>query len=107
MGSHPEALKCFNRAIELRPNDGRGYYSRGRIFLAQKRYDDGVEDFSKAAMFYQRNDWKGDAFFNRARCHEGAGRIRQAIDDYQQAFSHGIQQGMFESVRLRGAHGIE
>jgi len=106
MGSLDEALECYNRAIGLQPNDGRGYYSRGRILLAQKRFDEGAEDFSKAAMFYGRNDWKGDAYFNRARCHEGAGRISEAIEDYQQAVSHGIQQGMFESVRLREIHGI-
>jgi len=106
MGSLDEALECYNRAIDLQPNDGRGYYSRGRILLAQKRFDEGAEDFSKAAMFYGRNDWKGDAYFNRARCHEGAGRISEAIEDYQQAVSHGIQQGMFESVRLREIHGI-
>jgi tetratricopeptide (TPR) repeat protein len=107
MGNPADALECYNRAIELQPNDGRGYYSRGRILMAQKRFDEGAEDFSRAANFYGRNDWKGDAFFNRAKCHEGAGRIRQAMDDYQQAFSHGIQQGMYESVRLREAHGIE
>jgi len=107
MGNANDAYECYNRAVELQPNDGRGYYSRGRILLGQQKYDDGVEDFSRAAIFYGRNDWKGDAFFNRAKCHEGAGRIQQAIDDYQKAFSHGIQQGMFESVRLREAHGIE
>ncbi len=102
-----EALDSFNRAIGLQANDGRGYYSRGRILLAQGRFDEGAEDFSRAASFYQRNDWKGDAFFNRARCHEGAGRVEQAIEDYQQAFNHGIQQGMFESVRLRGEYGMD
>lgn len=102
-----EALDSFNRAIDLQANDGRGYYSRGRILLAQGRFDEGAEDFSRAASFYQRNDWKGDAFFNRARCHEGAGRVEQAIEDYQQAFNHGIQQGMFESVRLRGEYGMD
>lgn len=102
-----EALDSFNRAIDLQANDGRGYYSRGRIHLAKGRFDEGAEDFSRAAAFYNRNDWKGDAYYNRARCHEGAGRIQQAIEDYEQAFNHGIQQDMFESVRLRGKHGME
>lgn len=101
------ALECYTRAIELQPNDGRGYYSRGRIHMAREDWDNGVADFSSAVNLYRRQDWRGDAYYNRARCHEGAGRIEEAIADYDEAFNHGIQQGIFESGRLRDAYGLD
>ena len=106
-GEQDKALNCYNRAIELQPNDGRGYYSRGRINLDLQEYDAGVDDFSRAVDFYRRRDWQGDAYYNRGRCHEGAGRIHEAIADYNQAFGLGIQQGLHESFRLKDQYGIE
>lgn len=102
-----QALNCYNRAIELQPNDGRGYYSRGRIHLDLQEFDAGADDFSRAADFYRRRDWQGDAFYNRARCHEGAGRIPEAISDYNQAFNLGVQQGIHESFRLKDTYGLD
>lgn len=106
-GRQDEAMDCYTRAIELQPNDGRGYYSRGRIFLEMKEFDKGAGDFSRAVDFYRRRDWQGDAYYNRARCHEGAGRINEAISDYEQAFGLGVQQGIHESFRLKDQYGIE
>lgn len=106
-GSVDKALECYNKAIELQPNDGRGYYSRGRVNMAREAFDAGVEDFSQAIIWYTRKDWQADAFYNRARCHEGAGRIHEAIADYEEAFNNGIQQGITESFRLKDLHGIE
>lgn len=107
MNEQEEALECYNRAIELQPNDGRGFYSRGRIHLAREEWDDGVADFSSAVNLYRRQDWRGDAYYNRARCHEGAGRIEEAIEDYEQAFNHGIHQGIIESGRLKAFYGLD
>ncbi len=106
-GNDKKALECYNKAIELQPNDGRGYYSRGRVNMAREAFDAGVEDFSQAIIWYNRKDWQADAFFNRARCHEGAGRIQEAIADYQEAFNNGIQQGITESFRLKDQYGID
>lgn len=106
-GDNDAALDCYTKAIELKPNDGRGYYSRGRIYMAREQWDDGVSDFSSAINLYSRRDWRGDAFYNRARCHEGAGRIQEAIADYNEAFNHGIQQGIQESFRLKDIYGLD
>lgn len=102
-----KAMECYSKMIELQPNEGRGYYSRGRIYLAEKNWDLGTDDFTKAANLYQRQDWRGDAFFNRGRCHEGAGRIKAAIADYEEAFNNGIRQGIQESFRLKDQFNIE
>ena len=107
LSNNAEALKCYTKAIELQPNDGRGFYSRGRINMAEERFYEGVDDFTKAINLYQRRDWKADAFYNRARCYEGAGRIEEAIADYNEAFNNGIQQAIQESFRLKDIHGID
>ena len=101
-----EAMKCYTRSIELQPNEGRGFYSRGRIYMAEKQFDKGAADFTAAANLYQRRDWKADAYYNRAFCHEGAGRIQEAIADYEEAFNNGISQGIQESIRLKEQHGL-
>jgi tetratricopeptide (TPR) repeat protein len=105
--NNSEAMKCYTRAIELQPNEGRGFYSRGRIYMAEKQFDKGAADFTQAANLYQRQDWKADAYYNRAFCHEGAGRIHEAIADYEEAFNNGISQGIQESIRLKEQHGID
>ncbi|MEN8209557.1 MAG: tetratricopeptide repeat protein [Candidatus Fermentibacteria bacterium] len=105
--NNSEAMKCYTRAIELQPNEGRGFYSRGRIYMAEEQFDKGVADFTAAANLYQRQDWKADAYYNRARCHEGAGRIHEAIADYNEAFNNGISQGIVESGRLKALYNIE
>jgi tetratricopeptide (TPR) repeat protein len=105
--NNAEALKCYSKAIELQPNDGRGFYSRGRINMAEERFYEGVDDFTKAINLYQRREWKADAYYNRARCYEGAGRIEEAIEDFNQAFNNGIQQAIQETFRLKDLHGID
>lgn len=102
-----DAMKCYTRMIELQPNEGRGFYSRGRIHMAEGMWDPGVKDFTSAANLYTRKDWRADALYNRARCHEGAGRIHEAIADYEEAFNNGIQQGIQDSFRLKDQHNID
>ena len=104
--NNSEALKCYTRAIELQPNEGRGFYSRGRIYMAEKQFDKGADDFTNAVNLYQRREWKADAYYNRARCHEGAERIHEAIADYDEAFNNGISQGIVESGRLKALHSL-
>jgi len=106
-GSVDRALECYTKAIQLQPNDGRGYYNRGRINMARRLFDEGVGDFTSAINLYQRREWKADAYYNRAKCHEGAGRIHEAIEDFNMAFGNGIQQAIQETFRLKDQYGIE
>jgi len=106
-GNNSEAMVCYTKSIELQPNEGRGFYSRGRIYMAQQQFDKGAEDFTYAVNLYSRRDWRADAYYNRARCYEGAGRINEAIADYEEAFNNGIQQAIQDSFRLKDLHGIE
>ncbi|MCP4648315.1 MAG: tetratricopeptide repeat protein, partial [bacterium] len=40
------AMECYSTMIKLQPNEGRGFYSRGRIRMAEGIWDQGVDDFT-------------------------------------------------------------
>ncbi len=46
-GSFEEAVKDFQKAIELDPNYGNNYYELGLTYLAMKKYDLAGEEFQK------------------------------------------------------------
>ena len=43
-----EALKSFDQALALKPDDADAYYNRGKIFIDLNRNDDAAADFQKA-----------------------------------------------------------
>ncbi len=74
------------------------------IMFRKAQYTDAVYHGEKAV--------EADPVLAEGHMHLGwalywVGLMREAIQDYEQAFNHGIQQGMFESVRLRDEQGLE
>ncbi|MBE9592474.1 MAG: tetratricopeptide repeat protein [Proteobacteria bacterium] len=47
-GEYEKAIECFDRAIELDPNDAIGYYNRGLTYCYLKQYERGIENFDIA-----------------------------------------------------------
>ncbi len=43
-----QALRSFNKAIEVEPDDARAYFNRGLILFGAKYYDKGWIDINKA-----------------------------------------------------------
>ena len=101
-----DAIECYGNAVRIKPNEGRAYYSRGRILLAKERFDEATADFGEAITLYNRKEWKADAYFNRAQAHEGAGRYREAIADFNQSFNMGVHAGIQRAMTLRDTHNI-
>lgn len=50
-GDYSEAIKLFNEAIELNPENARAYKSRGHAHLCLNQYKQAVQDYSKALKF--------------------------------------------------------
>ena len=48
LGASDKAIAAFNKAIELEPWRGHYYMRRGRIWLLQKKYENAINDLSKA-----------------------------------------------------------
>ena len=73
---HEEAIKAFDRAIEIDPMYATAYYSRGNSkALLKKDHNGAIEDYNKAIAIDPRDAY---AYKNR-------GNSRTAIKDYQGA----------------------
>lgn len=47
-GKYEFALKAFEKAIELKPDDYDSWDGKGRVFIELKRYEDAIKAFDKA-----------------------------------------------------------
>lgn len=70
-----EALHDFNRALELKPNDGHVYHNRGVIHLDTGRYQEALRDFGKASELVP----------NYPRSYMGQGLVFEAMHMPQKA----------------------
>ena len=48
LDNHEEAIKDYNKAIELKPLDASYYNNRGASYLYLGRYEEALRDFDKA-----------------------------------------------------------
>ncbi len=77
-----EALKDFNKAIELNPKFGEAYLNRASMHLITRQVPKAVQDFDKGLellpdVFVAYND--------RGLCHELLGEYAKARADYEKA----------------------
>ena len=81
-GQYGQAIKDYNKAIEIDPAFAQAYSSRGVIYYSMDQYDQAISDYNKAieinpnhAVFYS----------NRGLAYEKKGQYDQAISDYNKA----------------------
>jgi tetratricopeptide (TPR) repeat protein len=75
----------FEAAIALSPKIGEGWVNRGAVFIAQKRYAEGLSDINRGLDLGVVEPEK--AYYNRALAYEGLEDAKAAYLDYQQAVS--------------------
>jgi tetratricopeptide (TPR) repeat protein len=80
-GNIEQAVADFSKAIELNPQDARGYRSRGVAWHHKRDLDKAIADLSKAILMDP-----GDAltYYNRGVVWHDKGRFGEAIEDYTQ-----------------------
>jgi tetratricopeptide (TPR) repeat protein len=61
-GKNSEALECYNRALELDPQESKAYRGRGQVKQAMNDLHGAMEDFNIALSLYQSYDY----YLNRA-----------------------------------------
>ena len=89
-GQDDMAVKDFNKAIALNPNNAQAYSNRGVIFYDNLEYKKAIEDFSKA-IASDPNDPL--AYFNRGVAYAKKGDTEKAQADYQKACNMGYEAG--------------
>jgi len=77
------ARSDFDTAISIDPKLGEGWVNRGAVYIALKRYQDGLADINKGLDLGVVEPEK--AYYNRALAYEGMDDAKSAYLDYQQA----------------------
>ena len=78
MSEYQQALREYNRALELNPHDTNAYEERGWTYFYLKEYQEAIDDFERV-LELDPNDTQG---------HNGRGQIHMRFKEYQQALVH-------------------
>jgi tetratricopeptide (TPR) repeat protein len=81
-GDKDSALKDYNRAVELAPDNTGIYYNRGVLFVSQKDYDSALKHYDTAIRL---NPAYVAALFNRGRIFEFRNDFAHAQADFSEA----------------------
>ena len=76
------AIKDYNKAIELKPNDASLYYNRGLAYNKKGKVDLAIKDFDKAIEL-SLND--ADVYNNRGDAYGTKGEFDKAFTDFRKA----------------------
>lgn len=79
LGEHKDAESALRECIALEPGSGEAWHYLGESLQAQRRWDEAIAAYTISARSQPAE------IFNIATCHEQAGRIRNAMEDYQSA----------------------
>ena len=77
-GKYKEALRRFNRALEIKPDYNDAYFNRACAHAVLKMYDKAFADFESAIRF---NPEKAGIYLNRSFTYKETGQFEKAIAD--------------------------
>lgn len=112
-GDYARAIKDYDKAIDLDPQDARAFYNRGISFRRLGQTDRAIIDYSQAIEIDPRY---GKAYYNRGIAHEALGRFDAAIQDTEKAIEldgawrvralqeHLAENG-YDTVEIDGVYG--
>jgi tetratricopeptide (TPR) repeat protein len=90
-GQYDDAVECFNKAIDARPDLAASYLHRGYARRSQGDLNRAIEDYSKAEQLdpksVTKNRQVAEAFANRGLIDFNAMDMAQAIADYNKAIN--------------------
>ncbi len=82
LAQHEEALKDFNRAIELYDGSAATHNNRANVLIDLGRYQEALSDLNRAISLAPAY---GAAYNNRGNTHFQLGQHEQALKDYRKA----------------------
>jgi tetratricopeptide (TPR) repeat protein len=82
LGRYEEAIKDYDTAISLNPNDALTYNNRGLAKDKQGRYQEAIKDYDTAISLNPNHAF---AYNNRGGAQCDLGRYQEAIEDYDTA----------------------
>lgn len=84
-----EAIKLFEQVTQQTDREvaARARYMIGEILMDQKKYEEAISNFIKAAYVYAYPEWQARAHFGAGRCFEVLKKLDQARQSYQEVVS--------------------
>jgi len=93
--NYEEALKCYNRALEIIPQDTDILNKKGNILYKQEKYDEAIACYDRALAEDDEDKFawnnKGLALYNRKKYEEALGCFEKALEidpHYKYAWSN-------------------
>ena len=80
--NNQEALKAFDKAIEVDPGNAKAYAARAAIYNEWGQYSKGLQESEKSVSLDRQLAW---AFHTRGWAHVGMNHTAQAIADFNKA----------------------
>lgn len=83
-GQYKQAIKDYNKAIEINPKYAEAYYNMGNIYAINSHYDRAISNYNKAIeinqKFYIAYVNRGNAYSNRGQCDRAITDFTKAIE---------------------------
>jgi len=86
LGDYQQAIKDFNRAIELDPKLAEAYWGRGNTYHELADYQQAIKDFNRAI---ELDPMFAEAYRCRGNTYNELGNRQQAIEDWKAAAKSG------------------
>jgi tetratricopeptide (TPR) repeat protein len=95
MANYAEAIKDFNKAIELNPEDANAYFNRGGAYRDTGNYGQAVKDFTRAIELSPKD---ADAYDNRGIAYDLKGEYAQALKDYNRSIELNPESAILTTI---------
>ncbi len=82
LGSYDDAMRDYEKAVELAPQEASGYIGRGNVHMRREEYAQAVKEFSSAISFDPGNAL---AYYNRGTSHGHIEQIEAAVADFSKS----------------------
>jgi tetratricopeptide (TPR) repeat protein len=82
LGDWGRALRDFDEAIKLSPENSGAFFGRGNAYVRKKEREKAIADFSEAIRLKPA---ESEAWYNRARASLAMEKIEQALSDFSEA----------------------
>ena len=101
LGDLNGAVRDYNHAVELAPDDAELYFNRGNAFVSARLYQEAIMDYDRAI---QLNPIYARALFNRGSAAALAGRRDAARRDWQAALD--LEPDPYAKSAMRRSTGL-
>ena len=81
-GKHQDAIKAYDKAIELNPMLDKAYNNRGNVYFDKQEYDKAIDDYSRSI---ELNPRQYKVYSNRGVAYRLMERFDRAVKDYTRA----------------------